>query len=93
MDDIGGGVDNFDDEHGLDLTFSSKKKKKKKVIMEGDMSKIDEEEKADSKKSGHTWADTDRDYTYDEVNAWQLIDTKMANILQCKQHFQMHFID
>lgn len=65
------GGDGMDDDLGMDLSLPSKKKKKKKVIMEDMDSTPLEEEGGDvddaAGKSGHAWAGSDRDYTYDEL--------------------------
>jgi len=66
---IGEGGDAFDDDLGMDLSLPSKKKKKKKVIVEDmDSAPVEEEESEETTaKTGHAWAGSDRDYTYDEL--------------------------
>lgn len=65
------GGDAMEDDLGMDLSLPSKKKKKKKVMMEDmDSMPVDEDGgEADdaAAKSGHAWAGSDRDYTYDEL--------------------------
>jgi len=52
----------------MDMDFSmKKKKKKKKPVGEKDEDGQDEAAGDDGAKSGQTWEDTDRDYTYDEL--------------------------
>lgn len=60
----------LDDDLEMDLSLPSKKKKKKKIILEDEEpSALNEEDEADdlAKKTGHAWAGSDRDYTYDEL--------------------------
>jgi len=61
-------TDGFDDDLGMDLSLPSRKKKKKKVILDEELL-MEENEKDESgpKTGGHAWADSDRDYTYDEL--------------------------
>jgi len=66
------GGDAMDDDLGMDFSNLTKKKKKKKVIMEDmDSMPAEEEEGGEADdaaaKSGHAWAGSDRDYTYDEL--------------------------
>jgi len=56
-------------EESMDFSLPTKKKKKKKVkIAEGEEGVLDEDEIDGEQKSRKSeWADTDRDYTYDEL--------------------------